>query len=118
MTADTSESQGRLREVALLFLKLGCIGFGGPAAHVAMMRREVVEQRRWVSDEQFLDLLGASNIIPGPSSTELAIYLGTQRAGWRGLILAGLLFILPAFLIVLFLAWLYERSGSTPAATD
>src|SRR5437868_10732306 len=79
------------------------------------MRQEVVRRRKWLSEQAFLDLLGASNIIPGPSSTELAIYLGYSRAGWRGLVLAGLLFILPAFLIVLAFAWAYERSGSTPA---
>jgi chromate transporter len=106
---------GSLREVALLFLKLGFLGFGGPAAHIALMRREVVQQRAWVTDERFLDLLGASNLIPGPSSTELAIYLGYNRAGRMGLALAGVLFILPAFAMVLALAWSYERSGSTPA---
>ncbi|HEY7270227.1 MAG TPA: chromate efflux transporter [Dehalococcoidia bacterium] len=110
----TSAVPSARREVALLFLKLGCLAFGGPAAHIALMRREVVQERRWVSDERFLDLLGASNLIPGPSSTELAIYLGYSRAGKAGLVLAGVLFILPAFLIVLALAWLYARSGSTP----
>jgi chromate transporter len=108
-------ADGRLREVAVLFLKLGCIAFGGPAAHIALMRREVVDERGWVSEQRFLDLLGASNLIPGPSSTELAIYLGYERAGRRGLVLAGLLFILPAFFIVLAFAWLYARSGTTPA---
>lgn len=103
-----------LGEVARLFLKLGFIAFGGPAAHIAMMRDEVVSRRRWITDQQFLDLLGASNLIPGPTSTELAIYLGYTRAGWRGLILAGSLFILPATLIVLVLAWAYVHFGSTP----
>src|SRR3981189_731294 len=84
-----------LAEVAALFLKLGFVAFGGPAAHIALMRDEVVRRRRWVTEQQFLDLLGASNLIPGPTSTELAIYLGYARAGWRGLILAGALFILP-----------------------
>lgn len=105
-----------LREVAGLFLKLGVISFGGPAAHIALMRQEVVTRRRWVSDEQFLDLLGASNLIPGPTSTELGIYLGYTRAGWPGLVLAGTLFVAPAMLIVVALAWLYARYGATPGA--
>jgi chromate transporter len=108
---------GSLREVAGLFAKLGFIAFGGPAAHIALMREEVVKRRKWVSDEQFLDLVGASNLIPGPTSTELAIYLGYVRAGWRGLILGGALFILPAAVIVLGLAWAYVRYGSMPEAT-
>ena len=95
---------GSLSEVAALFLKLGFVAFGGPAAHIALMRDEVVTRRRWVTEQQFLDLLGASNLIPGPTSTELAIYLGYARAGWRGLVLAGTLFILPAALISLALA--------------
>jgi len=107
---------GSLREVAALFLKLGFVAFGGPAAHIALMRDEVVTRRRWVSEQQFLDLLGASNLIPGPTSTELAIYLGYARAGWRGLVLAGTLFILPAALISLALAWVYVRYGSMPEA--
>ena len=107
---------GSLREVAALFLKLGFVAFGGPAAHIALMRDEVVARRRWVSEQQFLDLLGASNLIPGPTSTELAIYLGYARAGWRGLVLAGTLFILPAALISLALAWVYVRYGSMPEA--
>jgi chromate transporter len=111
------KSAGRAREVAEVFLKLGFIGFGGPAAHIALMQQEVVERRKWVSNRQFLDLLGAANLIPGPSSTELAIFLGYVRAGWRGLALAGGLFILPAMLIVMALAWAYVRFGSTPVAT-
>ena len=110
-------SPGPLREVAALFLKLGFVAFGGPAAHIALMRDEVVKRRRWVTEQQFLDLLGASNLIPGPTSTELAIYLGYARAGWRGLVLAGTLFILPAALISLAIAWAYVRYGSTPEAT-
>jgi len=105
-----------LGEVAALFLKLGFIAFGGPAAHIALMRDEVVKRRRWVTEQEFLDLLGASNLIPGPTSTELAIYLGYARAGWRGLVLAGGLFILPAALITLAIAWAYVRYGSTPQA--
>jgi chromate transporter len=103
------------REVAWVFLRLGVVAFGGPAAHTAMMREELVRRREWLSDERFLDLMGATNLIPGPNSTELAIHLGHERAGWRGLLLAGVLFILPAALIVTFLAWLYVEHGRTPA---
>lgn len=103
-----------LREVAGLFLKLGWIAFGGPAAHIALMRQEVVARRRWLTQQQFLDLLGASNLIPGPTSTELAIYLGYARAGRLGLVLAGTLFILPAMLLVVAFAWAYVRYSSTP----
>src|SRR5947209_1573973 len=105
MSGDTAASPSarsvNLREVATLFLKLGCIAFGGPAAHVALMRQEVVQRRGWVTDQRFVDLFGACNLIPGPSSTELAIMLGYDRAGWPALILAGALFIAPAMLIVL-----------------
>ena len=110
-------ARGALAEVATLFLKLGFIAFGGPAAHIAMMRDEVVRRRKWLTDQQFLDLLGASNLIPGPSSTELAIYLGYTRAGPFGLLLAGVLFILPAMLIVMGFAWAYVEFGSTPPVT-
>jgi chromate transporter len=103
----------RLRDVAAFFLKLGCIAFGGPAAHIAMMDAEVV-RRGWVTREQFLDLLGAANLIPGPSSTELAIYLGRRRAGWRGLLLAGICFICPAMVLVLVLAMAYVQFGRLP----
>jgi chromate transporter len=105
---------GRLGEVAALFLKLGLIAFGGPAAHIAMMRQEVVQRRRWLDEQEFLDLLGASNLIPGPTSTELAIYLGYRRAGPVGLLLAGVLFILPAMVLVLAFAWAYVQYGSSP----
>jgi len=104
-----------LAEVAAVFLKLGLIGFGGPAAHMALMRDELVRRRRWVTDQRFLDLMGAVNFIPGPNSTELAIHLGHDRARWRGLIVAGVCFILPAFAIVTALAWAYVRYGTTPA---
>jgi chromate transporter len=104
-------------EVAALFLKLGLIAFGGPAAHIALMRQEVVQRRRWLDEQRFLDLLGASALIPGPSSTELAMYLGYARAGPTGLLLAGLLFILPAMLLVLAFAWAYVRYGATPQET-
>ena len=105
-----------LREVVLLFLKLGTIAFGGPAAHIAMMHTEVVRRRGWLDEQRFLDLVGATNLIPGPNSTELAIHLGYRRARWRGLVAAGVCFILPAFVIVLILAWAYVRYGRTPAA--
>ena len=98
----------------MVFAKLGVIGFGGPAAHVALMRRELVGRRRWISDERFLELFGASNLIPGPSSTELGMMLGYERAGWPGLLVAGVCFIVPAFAAVLALAWAYVRSGSLP----
>jgi chromate transporter len=103
-----------LRDLALLFTKLGFVAFGGPAAHIAMMRNEVVERRRWMSEQEFLDLMGASNLIPGPNSTELAIHIGRVRAGWRGLMVAGTCFIVPAMNIVLAFAWAYARYGSTP----
>jgi chromate transporter len=104
-----------LREVATLFFKLGVIGVGGPAAHVALMRDEVVRRRGWLSDEEFLDLLGAVNLLPGPNSTELAIHIGRRRAGVAGLIVAGLCFILPAMVLVLACAWAYVRFGRVPA---
>lgn len=113
--AEQSRSQ-RLAEVAKYFLKLGFTAFGGPAAHIAMMHDEVVERRKWLDDQQFLDLLGVTNLIPGPNSTEMAIYIGFRRAGWLGLILGGVCFILPAMLIVMALAWAYVRFGSTPQA--
>lgn len=105
-----------LREVAAIFTRLGFTAFGGPAAHIAMMRHELVERRKWLDDGRFADLLGLVNLIPGPSSTELAIYLGYLRAGWPGLLLAGACFIVPAMLIVLAFAWAYVAFGSTPAA--
>lgn len=104
-----------LGELARLFTKLGFVAFGGPAAHIAMMRDEVVTRRKWMGEQEFLDLVGATNLIPGPNSTELAIHLGRERAGWRGLVVAGACFIIPAALIVLVLAVLYVRYGSTPA---
>jgi len=104
----------RAGEVARLFLKLGTIAFGGPAAHIALMDDEVVRKRGWVTREQFLDLLGATNLIPGPNSTEMAIHLGLLRAGWRGLLVAGAGFILPAMTITGALAWAYVRYGALP----
>ena len=114
---DVKHAEGSVSEVAKLFLKLGTIAFGGPAAHIAMMHDEMSRRRRWVSEERFLDLLGATNLIPGPSSTEMAIYLGFERAGWKGLILGGVCFVLPAMLMVLAIAWVYVAYGATPQAT-
>jgi chromate transporter len=107
---------GAVAEVALVFLMLGLIAFGGPAAHVALMRRELVVRRKWLAEDDFLRMFAACNLIPGPSSTELAIYLGYRRAGWRGLVLGGVFFILPAMLIMLFIAWAYERYGASSQA--
>ncbi len=106
----------RLAEVARLFLRLGVTAFGGPAAHIALMEDETVARRKWLTREQFLDLLGIANLLPGPSSSEVAIYLGFKRAGWRGLILAGVCFILPAALLATLIAWAYLRFGSLPHA--
>src|SRR5919107_33781 len=105
-----------LGELAWLALKLGCTAFGGPAAHIAMLREETVVRRRWTTEQHFLDLLGATNLIPGPNSTEMVIHTGHTRAGWRGLIAGGVCFILPAALIVLALAWAYVEYGTTPTA--
>lgn len=104
----------RLLELARLFLRLGFTAFGGPAAHIAMYHDEVVKRRKWLSDQQFMDLLGATNLIPGPNSTEMAIHLGYLRAGWRGLLVAGWSFILPSSGIVLAIACGYTRFGSLP----
>lgn len=110
-------SAASLREIAGCFLRLGTVAFGGPAAHVAMMEDEFVRRREWLSREQFLDLLGASNLIPGPSSSELAIHIGYLRSGWAGLLVAGVCFILPAASMVTAIAWAYARYGSLPAVS-
>ncbi len=107
-------TRGQLAEVAWVALKLGCLAFGGPAAHIAMLHDEVVVRRRWLSEQEFLDLLGVTNLIPGPNSTEMVIHCSYRRAGWPGLVVGGTLFILPAALIVLALAWLYVRWGTLP----
>jgi chromate transporter len=104
----------QLSEIAALFLRLGATAFGGPAAHIAMMHDETVKRRKWLDDQEFLDLLGATNLIPGPNSTEMAIHIGFLRAGWAGLIVAGVCFIAPAMLIVLALAWGYVRFAALP----
>lgn len=108
---------GRVSEVARFFTRFGFTAFGGPAAHIAMLRDEVVRRRQWITDQHFLDLLGATNLIPGPNSTEMVIHVGYVRAGWRGLIVAGLSFTLPATLIVLALAWVYVQYGALPELT-
>ncbi len=107
--------QGTVAEVALLALRLGFTAFGGPAAHIAMLRDEVVTRRKWLTDAHFLDLLGATNLIPGPNSTEMVIHVGQVRAGWRGMVAAGACFIMPAALIVLACAWAYVALGTRPA---
>lgn len=108
------QQKQRLQELALVFLKLGTIAFGGPAAHIGMMNLEVVKRRQWLTEEKLLDLLGVTNLIPGPNSTELAIHIGSERGGWRGLIIAGSCFILPAMLIVWTLAAIYMRYQKLP----
>src|SRR5258707_15143534 len=113
--ATTSRSDA-LWELALLFLRLGTLAMGGPAAHIAMMEDEVVRRRRWMTHERFLDMLGVCNLIPGPNSTEMAIHIGQMRAGFAGLIVAGACFILPAAAIVLVIAWMYIRFGTMPQA--
>jgi chromate transporter len=106
--------EASLGEIALVFLKLGTIAFGGPAAHLAMMEEEFVRRRRWITQTEFLDRLATANLIPGPSSTEVAIFVGQRKRGWRGLIVAGCCFIVPAALIVTAIAWAYVRFGSLP----
>jgi chromate transporter len=108
------EESHPLREVALLFLKIGVTAFGGPPAHIAMMEDECVNRRRWLTRERFLDFLGAVNLLPGPTSTEMAIYLGYVRGGWAGLILGGACFIVPSAIFVTALAWAYVRFGALP----
>lgn len=108
--------RSRLREVALVFLRFGIIGFGGPAAHIGLFHEELVKRRGWLDDQEFLDLLGATNLIPGPNSTEMAIHIGYKRAGRLGLVVGGACFILPAVVIVLALAAAYVAYGTTPQA--
>ena len=118
LPAHAGTSAGRLRELASLFLKLGTISFGGPAAHIALMETEVVRKRQWLTKQQFLDLLGAANLIPGPTSTEMAINVGFVRAGWAGLCVAGASFILPAAVITGAFAWAYVRFGTLTQAVS
>jgi chromate transporter len=114
MDESTEIREASLGEIALVFLKLGTIAFGGPAAHLAMMEDEFVRRRRWITHAEFLDRLATANLIPGPSSTEVAIFVGQLKRGWRGLIVAGCCFIIPAALIVCGIAWAYVRFGSLP----
>lgn len=113
-TLTRKQQQQRLTEIAMVFLRLGTIAFGGPAAHIAMMDNEIVNRRQWMSREKLLDLLGITNLIPGPNSTELAIHIGYEQGGWRGLLVAGSCFILPAMVIVWVLAAIYARYQTVP----
>jgi chromate transporter len=113
-TGTTVQTSTALGVLTRLFLRLGFTAFGGPAAHIAMMQDEVVTRRQWLTDAEFLDLLGATNLIPGPNSTEMAIHIGLRQGGWRGLLLAGCCFILPAVFLVSAFAWAYVRFGSVP----
>jgi chromate transporter len=108
------QDSNRLGELAKVFFKLGVIGFGGPAAHIAMMEEEVVKRRQWLTRSHFLDLIGATNLIPGPNSTEMAIHVGYTYGGWAGLVIAGVCFILPAVLITACFAWIYVQFGTLP----
>ena len=110
-----AQQRAALPEMARVFLRLGSTAFGGPAAHTALLHQELVVQRQWLSEEQFLDLVSAANLIPGPNSTELVIHIGLQRAGYAGMLVAGLCFIAPAMFSVLALAAAYVRFGSLPA---
>ena len=116
--SDTAETRGRLGELCLLFLRLGTVGFGGPQAHIAMIEDETVSRRRWLPREQFAEALAATNMIPGPNSTEMAIHIGQRRAGWRGATVAGLSFIAPAFVLMLALSWAYFRWNDVAAIAD
>jgi len=109
------EQKAALAAVAKLFLKLGIIGFGGPAVHIAMMEEEVVKRKGWMTHDHFLDLVGATNLIPGPNSTEMTMHIGHERAGWKGLVVAGLCFILPAVIITAAFAWAYQQYGKLPS---
>ncbi|MGD0116530.1 MAG: chromate efflux transporter [Candidatus Binatus sp.] len=115
-TVNPAARRDALRELAVLFLRLGTLSMGGPAAHIAMMEDEVVRRRRWMTHERFLDMLGVCNLIPGPNSTEMAIHVGHLRAGFAGLVVAGACFIMPAAAIVLAIAWMYVRFGTMPQA--
>lgn len=108
------QNNNNIRELAYIFLKLGFTAFGGPAAHTAMMQEEFVVKRDWLTEQQFLDLMGATNLIPGPNSTELAIHIGKEKGGWKGMFIAGGLFIFPAFLFSGFFAYLYKQYGQLP----
>ncbi|MDP3436932.1 MAG: chromate efflux transporter [Bacteroidales bacterium] len=113
---DSSKGKSSIKEITLLFLKLGSTAFGGPAAHIAMMESEVVRKRKWMDHQHFLDLIGATNLIPGPNSSEMAMHCGHERGGYRGLLAAGAAFILPAVIITMLFAWLYSKYGTLPRA--
>lgn len=108
------ETNSKIKEIALVFFKLGSIAFGGPAAHIAMMEDEVVKKRKWMTQQHFLDLVGATNLIPGPNSTEMTMHCGHERAGWKGLVVAGVCFLFPAVTITMVFAWLYQEYGQLP----
>lgn len=116
LLANRARTPSRFLEVLRLFLWMGLTAFGGPAAHLSIMHDQIVKRRKWLDDQQFLDLIGITNLIPGPNSTEMAIHIGLQRAGWPGFFAGGVGFVLPAFLIVFFLAWAYVQYGSAPQA--
>jgi chromate transporter len=109
-----NDKKTSLKELAGLFTKLGLTAFGGPVAHIAMMQREVVDERKWMDHQHFMDLIGATNLIPGPNSTEMAIHIGHERAGWKGLLVAGCCFVTPAVMITGIIAWLYRIYGQLP----
>ena len=109
-----TKTKGNLKEITLVFFKMGCFAFGGPAAHIAMMEQEIIQKRKWMSRQHFLDLIGATNLIPGPNSTEMTMHSGHERGGVVGLFVAGIAFILPAVVITGFLAFLYVEYGSLP----
>ncbi|MFT4577041.1 MAG: chromate transporter [Polaribacter sp.] len=108
------QKKNNLKEIASLFFKLGSIAFGGPAAHIAMMQDEVVQKRKWISQQHFLDLIGATNLIPGPNSTEMTMHCGHERGGWKGMLVAGISFIFPAVVITMLFAWMYVEYGQLP----
>lgn len=108
------DTNDKLKEIAMVFFKMGSIAFGGPAAHIAMMEDEIVKKRKWITSEHFLDLMGATNLIPGPNSTEMTMHCGHERAGWKGLFTAGICFVLPAVIMTMVLAWAYQEYGQLP----
>ncbi len=108
------DTNNKLNEIAMVFFKMGSIAFGGPAAHIAMMEDEIVKKRKWITSEHFLDLMGATNLIPGPNSTEMTMHCGHERAGWKGLFVAGICFVFPAVIMTMVLAWAYQKYGQLP----
>lgn len=116
MSSISNNVPNKLKELALLFFRLGVTAFGGPPAHIAMMHDEVVTRRKWMDEQEFLDLMGATNLIPGPNSTQMALHMGYSRAGWQGMLVSGSCFILPAAFLVLLLTWLYVEYGTTTYA--